>query len=157
MRTLLLFIILSIPSSVAVIDPGTHREKERVETIHALKQSEFSESSLVQYLILKDAPDYLIIYSQFILETGWFTSKLFLEGNNLAGMKMPARRKTTAKGVIYGHARYDHWTDSVDDFLLWLDFHSLSEGYAEELKSKGYAENPEYYTKIMNIYTSLKI
>lgn len=144
--------ILLIPASVMVVDSYVNERHETQRTLNHIRTTEFSMENLQTYLELKNAPDPKIMMSQFALETGWFSSRLFIEGNNLAGMKLPAKRETTAIGELLGHARYNHWTDSVDDFLLWLDFHSLSEGYLHHLKSKGYAKDPVYFSKVMSIY-----
>lgn len=156
-NAILTLTLLLLPGSILIVDPFISEESEQEKILRDIRSTEFSIENLHTYLELMEAPDPKIIMSQFILETGWFTSKLFIDGNNLAGMKVPSRRDTKASGTIYGFASYSHWTDSVDDFLLWLDFHSLSEGYADHLQSIGYAENPEYYTKIMNIYSRLEI
>ena len=119
--------------------------------IKELKHSSFSIENLEKYLQLTQAPDPDIMISQFIVETGWFTSKSFLLGNNISGMKVPAKRITTSSGKIFGYAKYNHWTDSVDDFLLWLQYHGLSEGYVDHLRKRCYSQNDNYYSLIMKV------
>ena len=119
--------------------------------IKELKHSSFSVDNLEKYLQLTQAPDPDIMISQFIVETGWFTSKSFLLGNNISGMKVPAKRNTTTSGKIFGYAKYHHWTDSVDDFLLWLQYHGLSKGYVDHLRRKSYSQNENYYSLIMKV------
>lgn len=63
-----------------------------------------------------------IAYRQAILETGWFRSKSFLIGNNCTGMKYARTRTKNATGVYLGHARYDHWLDSVLDYATWQNY-----------------------------------
>lgn len=148
-------LLLFIPIAMGTIQ---HKEKYKSLTkIEKLKKSDFSINNLREYLLEINSPDPEIILSQFILETGWFKSRLFVDGNNIAGMKMPRKRETTAIGTIYNHAKYSHWTDSVDDFMLWLDYHSLSERYADHLESKCYAQDSEYYNRIISIHKRIKL
>lgn len=59
------------------------------------------------------------ITAQAAHETGNFTSKIFKQNNNLFGMKLPKKRKTTATGEKYGHATYESIQDSVKDYSLY--------------------------------------
>lgn len=155
MRVIVLTIMLSL---LPAIDVTSLTETPVTEQawLDILRKSDFSVENLHRYLELREAPSRFTIISQFALETGWFNSRLFKDGNNLAGMKVPSRRETTATGSVYGYASYNHWTDSVDDFLLWLEYHSLGENYVEYLKRGSYAEDPHYYQKIMNIRKRIK-
>lgn len=80
-------------------------------------------------------------------ETGNYTSDILKENNNLFGMKMPRVRKTTAIGENRGHAKYENIEASIDDLVLWFDFHKGlpefqdTESFIEWLKSKGYFED----------------
>ena len=60
-----------------------------------------------------------IALAQAKWESTHFTSKIFLEGNNLFGMKLAYQRDTTAIGKHRGHAKYNNWQDSVKDYKLW--------------------------------------
>jgi uncharacterized FlgJ-related protein len=60
-----------------------------------------------------------IVFAQGVLESGHFTSDKFRDGNNLFGMKLSKYRKTTAIGEKYGHAAYESWFESVQDYKLW--------------------------------------
>jgi uncharacterized FlgJ-related protein len=60
-----------------------------------------------------------IVFAQGVLESGHFTSDKFRDGNNLFGMKLSHYRKTTAIGEKNGHAAYDSWFESVQDYKLW--------------------------------------
>lgn len=125
--------------------------------IREMKSTTFSMDNLVRYLQLMNAPDAEIMISQFIVETGWFRSKLFTKGNNICGMKLARKRVTTATGVMFGYARYNHWTDSVDDFLLWLQYHGLSNGYFDHVQRKSYSENSGYCKLVLKVHKQLKI
>ena len=84
-------------------------------------------------------------------ETGLFTSKIFKENNNLYGMKQPVRRATVSLGAKNGYASYATITDSIEDLLLWFDFHDKGDedinkmgtvaNVVSFMKSKGYFES----------------
>ena len=125
--------------------------------IREMKMAPFSMNNLVKYLSLIDAPDPKVMISQFVVETGWFKSKLFNIGNNICGMKLAQKRQTLATGTIYGYASFAHWTDSVDDFLLWLKYHNLSNGYFDHIQRKNYSENNQYCQLVLKVHKQLKI
>jgi hypothetical protein len=79
----------------------------------------FSREALKQYIIFKQINHPEIAYAQALLETGGFTSRIYRENNNLFGMKLAKKRRTVATGEKYGHAVYNNWQESVDDYLLW--------------------------------------
>jgi len=93
-----------------------------------------------------------IVFKQAILETGKFQSKLFIEGNNLFGMKTAKQRKTTAMGEIYDHARYDHWIDSIKDYKLFQEYYEAAgyrlNNYTLFLHCIGYATDQNYINKL---------
>ena len=123
--------------------------------INEIKQSEFSEKLLVELLSLYNVPYKRYIIKQAILETGNFTSVIFMESHNLLGMKHPRVRPTTSIGTNRGHASYLHWTDSVIDYLLWLEYFKNrgwdTDDYFQFLRDVGYAEDPYYIYKLQNL------
>lgn len=64
-----------------------------------------------------DHPD--IVMAQCIEESGGFTSKLFVEGHNCLGMKVPGSRPTLAVGTMLGHARFNSWRECIADYAIW--------------------------------------
>jgi flagellum-specific peptidoglycan hydrolase FlgJ len=126
--------------------------------INSIKNSEFSLESLKKLLYLYNISDNIteIMIKQSILETGYYSSPIFIENNNLFGMKHPRVRKTTSIGINKGHAVYQHWTDSVDDYLLWMKYYEnrgilCIDDYEQFLERIGYAEDPLYLYKLANI------
>ena len=72
-------------------------------------------------------------------------------------MKQPQQRKTFARGVALGHAKFDSVDDSIKDLMLWLGYNKVNIGgdpeqYAKILKSKGYYTDDvdNYALGIMN-------
>jgi hypothetical protein len=90
----------------------------------------FSIELLKEYLLVNNFPEPETTLAVFAHETGDFTSNLFQKNNNLSGMDLPLKRKTTAIGYTMGDignlqkkAKFTHWTKGADDFMLWLLFH----------------------------------
>jgi len=118
------------------------------------KTVEFSVENLREYLEFRKVRNKEIVYAQAVLETGEFRSTIFKENNNLFGMKYPLVRPTTAQYINRGHAAYNHWSDSVDDYILWYNFMTRNKQYTNYLTfltSLGYAEDPYYIYKLQNL------
>lgn len=121
----------------------------------------FSEELLIKCLELEGIKYQDVVLLQSRLETGYYTSDIFLNGNNLFGMKYPAFRPSVATGVYKDHARYEHWSDSVIDYALWQQYYisrgyRLGEGqdsdfYLVFLKSIPYAEDKRYVSKLVQL------
>ena len=96
-----------------------------------------------------------IAYKQAQIETGGFRSNLLWRGNNLFGMKMARKRPTTATYIVYGHAAYSHWYDSIKDYALWQQWHKERgyslDNYLEFLQEIGYATDRNYIKKLKSI------
>jgi len=121
----------------------------------------FSEDLLKKCLEYEGVLYQDIAILQSRLETGYYTSDLSLNGNNLFGMRFPVHRSTVATGIYKGHAQYAHWSDSVIDYALWQKYY-LSRGYRLEgeidsdfylvfLKCIPYAEDPRYVPKLVKM------
>jgi len=95
-----------------------------------------------------------IVYAQAKLETNNFTSRIFRENSNLFGMKVARQRATTAIGEQYGHAHYDTWLESVQDYALFYNRYLSNiptrEKYFDYLR-QNYAEDPNYVNKVKKI------
>jgi hypothetical protein len=101
-----------------------------------------------------------IVYAQSLLETGYFTSNIFLENHNLFGMKQARIRVNTAKGTHNGHAYYDSWQESVFDYAFYqcryLPQINNDEEYFQYLSQK-YAEDTNYISKLKQLIESEKL
>ena len=98
-----------------------------------------------------------IVYAQAIVESNNFTSSIFLENNNMFGMKMPQNRLTTAIGIRKGHAIYSTWEDCIIDYALYQSryLQGLTEDeYFNKLK-RSYAEDTLYISKIRQMKSRL--
>jgi flagellum-specific peptidoglycan hydrolase FlgJ len=116
--------------------------------------AEFTPANLQKYITSKNLKHPQIVYAQALLETGVFSSTIFKENNNLFGMKYVGdfrykySRPTTATGSRYGHAVYQHWKRSVDDYQLWQKMFKRTPIETEEdyfkLLGARYAESKNY-------------
>lgn len=81
----------------------------------------FSIENFKAYLKQINAPHPHILYSIARQESG-FRSSLFVSHNNLFGMKRPNIRynKSIQNGQKW--AKFEHWTHSVDDIILWAEW-----------------------------------
>lgn len=104
-----------------------------------------------------------IFVAQTILETGYYKSDLFKNGNNLVGMKHPKVRKTTSLGKYdkSGHAFYESIEKCIDDYKKWQNAREIKkelthEEYCDLLIQKKYAEDKRYKTKLLKIIKNNK-
>lgn len=156
--TLILFaLLLSVPNKLCA--PDTDLGKVTQEDLvdfrkHKIENSEFTFELFREYADLVGLPNPEISVRQSMLETGFFTSTIFNENNNLFGMKHPRVRPTKSVGSARGHAVYEHWTDSVEDYVLWYEYMTRNGGYVDYkhfLKKVGYAEDEQYINKLLTI------
>jgi hypothetical protein len=113
--------------------------------------NEFNEYKFVDLVIKLNIKHPEIVISQALHETAEFRSKIFIENNNLFGMKEASSRNNTAAGTQYNHAYYDSWIDSVVDYALWQS--SYTKNIPDDIEylktiSVSYAEDPEYVNKV---------
>lgn len=79
----------------------------------------FSQAALIDMLKDLNVRYPHIVMAQSIVETGHWSSRIFLENHNLFGMKEARRRITTAGGTSRNHAYYAHWRESVYDYAFY--------------------------------------
>ena len=115
------------------------------------EHNSFNEDKLIEEISKLNFKFPHIVLAQAILETGHFESKIFVENNNLFGMKEARVRLNLAKGTQYGHAYYDNWKESVSDYALWYStfaYKCKSEKQLYKLLNKQYAE-ANYYPQAL--------
>lgn len=127
--------------------------EEKVHVIESEKDA-FSKEALVKELKRLNVRFPEIILAQSILETGHFSSRIFIENNNLFGMKQARARSTTALGTQLGHAYYDNWKESVLDYALFQNAYMNKirkrKQYLNYL-DKNYAEAKKYDETLLQI------
>ena len=150
-----------VPGGSPVMTGEMKYQAERANFYYQIRYEPFSEELLKKCLEYEAVlyPDIAILQSR--LETGYFKSDIFLNANNLFGMRYPRRRPTVSTGIYKEHAKYAHWSDSVIDYALWQKYY-LSRGYnlGDEidsdfylvfLKCIPYAEDPRYVSKLVTM------
>ena len=173
MKRLILVIVLCV---LPLLTDGETVEEFSIDSIiekklDKISNDTFSEGNLIQYLYFLKVPNEHIPYilAQAKIESGsesgHYTSRLFLEHNNLFGMSLPNKRsKQYIKDFVIGDngkkkATYEHWTLSVMDYLdLIYDYHSSKDrtDYLKFLDTIGYCELGEYTQIIDRIINQKK-
>lgn len=156
----LLFITIILLGSGAIISgfvlstrtkPTYISERHIYTTNDTLVLSDFNKPAFVAYMKDLNIKFPHIVYAQAVVETGRFKSNIFLENNNLFGMKRARIRCNLARGTQRGHAYYEHWSESVIDYALYQNAYlyniDTEEQYFAYL-SKHYAEDPNYVSKL---------
>ena len=116
--------------------------------------NEFSENRLISKITELNFKFPHIILAQAKLESGHFKSTIFLENNNMFGMKEAKLRSNLAKGTNRGHAYYENWQESVIDYALYYStylYKIKTEGEYFEYLRQNYAEDPTYVQRLKQI------
>jgi len=108
----------------------------------------------ILYAFLKDNnawfPD--ILLKQAKIESSNYSSNIYLNTNNLYGMKKVGKRQTTQLNNTYkGYGCYNNWCLSVLDRMLWdiFIFDNVKPSKEEYLKTMSiYAEDSNYIKKL---------
>lgn len=87
-----------------------------------------------------------IVVAQALLETGYFTSNVCLNNNNLFGLRRPT------DGSYY---QFDNWEQSVKAYKDYIQYKYHGGNYLKFLQHIGYAEDPSYIYKVRSISNSL--
>ena len=127
-------------------------QEERLIVIR--EYNEFSETKLIEKIRQLNFRYPHIILAQAKLESGHFKSTIFLENNNMFGMKEAKLRANLAKGTNRGHAYYETWQESVIDYALYYSSYLRSiktEGEYFEYLRQNYAEDPTYVQRLKQI------
>lgn len=149
------------PGGELIMTEEMRFQAERGMFYYQIKAQPFSEDLLKKAIYYERIKYQDIVLLQSQLETGHYTSDIFLNGHNLFGMKYPERRPTVATGTYKEHAKYAHWSDSVIDYALWQEYY-FSRGYRIEdnndntlyliiLKCIPYARDPRYVAKLVEM------
>lgn len=133
---------------------------EKVQVIPAGTEIPFSKDALIQMLNDLNVKYPHIVLAQSILETGHFKSEVFLQNNNLFGMKEARVRQHTADGTNLGHACYNTWQESVIDYALYQArylSHIKSEDEYIQYLNERYAEAKNYDTAVLGLIDRLSL
>jgi len=161
LSTLFFLVTFTVPGGEPVLTEEMKIQSEKAFYYFQIRYLPFSEELLIKCLEYEGVkyPDIVLLQSR--LETGFYSSDIFLNANNLFGMRYPRRRPTVATGTYKEHAKYAHWSDSVIDYVLWQEYYQ-SRGYRIEdggdndsylvfLKCIPYAQDPRYISKLVTL------
>lgn len=111
-----------------------------------------------------------VLYAQALHESGNFSSNIFQHTNNPWGMKYPTVRPADNDGYwISGNGtKWSKYTDvdqSIRDRILWDEYNNIQPPvtdadimvYLNMIQAKGYAEDPNYISKVMQFINSLGV
>lgn len=87
-----------------------------------------------------------IVIAQSLIETGYYTSRVCLEKNDLFGLRRP-------KDSTYHE--FDNWEDSVKAYRDYVQYKYKGGDYYQFLRRIGYAEDPDYVNKVRQIARTL--
>lgn len=116
--------------------------------------NDFSEQKLIEKITQLNFRYPHIILAQAKLESGHFKSTIFLENNNMFGMKEAKLRANLAKGTNRNHAYYDTWQDCIIDYALYYSTYLSdikTEGEYFEYLKQNYAEDKTYVQRLKQI------
>jgi uncharacterized FlgJ-related protein len=122
--------------------------------------NEFSEAKLIDKIKSLNFRYPHIILAQAKLESGHFTSNMFLKNNNIFGMKEANSRAHLARGTRNNHALYDSWQDSVVDYALYYStylYDIRTEGEYFEYLRQNYAEDQKYVQRLKELIEDNKL
>lgn len=136
----------------------TVKPKDKIQTLSQEEKlivireyNEFSEQKLIEKIKQLNFKYPHIILAQAKLESGHFKSTIFLENNNMFGMREAKLRANLAKGTNRNHAYYDSWQDCVLDYALYYStylYKIKTEGEYFEYLRQNYAEDPTYVQRL---------
>jgi hypothetical protein len=131
--------------------------------LNSFVKKEYSETSILDlYELAEEIEETIykmnfryphIVLAQAKLESANFSSTIFIENNNLFGMKQARTRPTTATGTSRSHATYNSWKDSIIDYALYAStyLHGKSEYEYYAYLGRNYAQDPDYVNKLKHI------
>jgi len=108
-----------------------------------------------------------ILYAQARLETGNFTSRVYMDANNMFGMRPTTRRAQNRVGVLSTNngefAKFQTLNESFRDRVEWDSYNNIprpqtleeARGYMERVMSKGYTHESTYISTWLQILSSL--
>ena len=134
-------------------------EKEvKIKLVTKASPIEFTEENLKLKLEELCVMHVDVVMQQAKHETGNFNSELFLNANNLFGMKVayvrPRLQRGNYKIGTQVYAKYNTWEESVIDYALWqatLCYTSMDQNDYYDYLGRVYATDKHYVKKLKRI------
>jgi len=136
---LLLFLLILL--IVYRVIRGRRGQANKLETLPEDERIQTAWEVINQNWTLDTPKEFIMAQAMF--ETSKFTSNVFLENNNMFGMKLPKKRSTLATGENLDHATFKSLSDSVQDLMKWFAYTGMPttdtiQEYVLQLKKRGY-------------------
>lgn len=150
-----LFLSVSLLSFVAVKKPI----KEYIETEIVIKKEGVKEKEIFERIDELPFRYPEIVKAQAIIETSHFKSDVFLNNNNLFGMRLAKQRLTLATGDNLKHAVYKNVEESIIDRLIYEAkyMNNLSKEEYYSFLNRLYAEGDNYSKTLKQIIKKNKL
>ena len=155
MKTLIVMISITIVIELGLITycnfqntPNNNKIEQQINIKESfdymsIPTSELNDTILLKYLREETTiEEYMIVLAQSVLETGWFTSPICLNKNNILGLY------DSSKNTYY---EFNHWTDCILAYKKWIyDKYPnyVDYGYIDYLIKLPYATDKDYKNKL---------
>ncbi len=116
--------------------------RERVTDYDTERLPELTISNLLKEIRKNGIQHEKVVLAQAILETGWFTSSVCRNKNNLFGLTNPRTKQ---------YYEFRHWTESVRAYYTKVQYRYKGGNYLMWLDRIGYAEDPRYVSSLIKI------
>lgn len=148
MKKVILIVLLSL-FTFSFSTVGSYRNTNIVYTNTSFLQEELNDSILYLALVYYDVKHPKAVLAQAKLESGNYTSSLFKNNNNFLGLYNSKKKE---------FFKFDHWSDCILAYKNMIEYkHREGENYYHFLKRIGYAEDPDYITKVKRVESFIKI
>jgi hypothetical protein len=128
------------------IDKSTEIDVDSVPVVWRSDPFTLNKENLYNEFTAQEIDSPTIVLAQAILETGNFSSYNCIVRNNLFGLRR----------LDGSYMEFPHWTFSVAAYKKYIQKYSKPpEDYYQYLQDLGYAEDPDYITKLKQIVSKL--
>lgn len=140
-------LILGMPVGYFIsTDKDTEMDVDSVPIVWRSAPFTLNKENLYNEFTAQEIDSPTIVLAQAILETGNFSSYNCIVRNNLFGLRR----------LDGSYMEFPHWTFSVAAYKKYIQKYSKPpEDYYHYLQDLGYAEDPNYITKLKQIVSKL--
>jgi uncharacterized FlgJ-related protein len=156
-----IFLIMFISASFIAYKIGLNNSIQELSTEERItlinEKDSFSKEKMATMLDDLNVKFPWIPMAQSMIETGHWKSEVFLENNNLFGMREAKSRITTSIGTNLNHAEYNSWRESVYDYAFYQSRYLGSiktESEYYQYLAASYAEDASYAIMVKEMVES---
>ena len=123
--------------------------------------STLNEQNVYLFILANNIKYPEIVMSQIMIESAHLKSDLCIDNNNLLGMTVAHKRKTTALNED-GYAEYSHWMESIVDYKLYQDYIMQHNNIDTKKKyisflQKNYAKSKNYRSHLLTMSRNYEV